>query len=68
MLTDWTGLGLDQSLTVSRVRYTFPVISLLMRIIFLDEAKYMDSSGINSIRVGIRGCVAMDSEYESCFR
>jgi len=55
MLTDWTGLGPDQSLTVSRVRDTFPVINLLMRKIYLDGAEYTARSDIISTRVGIRG-------------
>jgi len=55
MLTDWTGLGPDRSLTVSRVRVYFPGYCLLMGKIYLDGAEYTDRSGIISIRVGIRG-------------
>ena len=48
--------------------YTFSVISLLMRKIYLDEAEYTDRSGIISIRLGILGWVVIKSEVELCFR
>jgi len=55
MLTDWTGLGPDQSRTVSRARVYFPGYWSFHGEIYLGGAEYTDRSDIISTRVGIRG-------------